>query len=513
MKSEVDTLARMLNHTVCASIDGYQQLLLALSGGLDSTVLLDILTVLRDARKTSIYTKSLVLRATHVHHGLSPHADHWVEHCAQQCQLYNVPFDVLRICLNKKKTNIGIEAAARKARYLALRNHLLPNEVLLTAHHLDDQIETLLLSLKRGSGPAGLAAMAMDTPYYSHRLLRPLLSCNRIQLEAYAYERQLNWIEDNSNTDICHDRNFLRSHIIPILRQRWPWFNKTAARSARLCAEQEGLLDELLVETLATLIQPDGSLQVTKLLSMSVFRRRALLRRWLANQGARMPSYQQLDRIWQEVVLSRRDAAPQLRIDNYLLRRFHNRLYLLSPQIMLPIDTIVVPWLSVDMPLFLPQELGVVLRYIVPNKQESHSYNLSSNVSKDGSISTPSTPAVDALCTAISRNTGKNVVISSYMIRTPLPGEQVIVRFGGVSGLLHIVGRRHSRKLKKLWQELDVPPWLRKRIPLLFYDQVLIAALGVFITREGKANDEQNTHWLLYWLQMLTYPTIDQKGN
>lgn len=504
MKSEVDTLARMLNQTVCSSIDGYQQLLLAFSGGLDSTVLLDILTVLRDARKTSIDTKSLVLRAIHVHHGLSQHADHWVEHCAQQCQLYNVPFDVLRICLNK--TNSGIEAAARKARYLALRHHLLPNEVLLTAHHLDDQVETLLLSLKRGSGPAGLAAMAMDTPYYSHRLLRPLLSCNRIQLEAYAYERQLNWIEDNSNKDICHDRNFLRSHIIPILRQRWPCFNKTAARSARLCAEQEELLDELLVETLATLIQPDGSLQVTKLLSMSVFRRRALLRRWLANQGARMPSYQQLDRIWQEVVLSRRDATPQLRIDNYLLRRFHNRLYLLSPQIMRPIDTIVVPWLSVDMPLFLPQELGVVLRYIVPNKQELHS-----DVSKDGSISTP---AVDALCTAI-RNTGNNVVISSYMIRTPLPGEQVIVRFGGVSGLLHIVGRRHSRKLKKLWQELDVPPWLRKRIPLLFYDQVLIAALGVFITREGKANEQNTTNWLLYWLQMLTYPIIeiDQKVN
>ncbi|UVK77120.1 MAG: tRNA(Ile)-lysidine synthetase [Sodalis sp. Fle] len=481
-KFDAPTRVFSLRQQAEACIVGHRRLLLAFSGGLDSTVLLDVLTAWRNSEVTSADTKfPLNLRAIHVHHGICQHADHWAEHCAQQCQLRGVPFNVIFINLDKNAPD-GIESAARHTRYQVLRDNLLPHEVLVTAQHLDDQAETLLLALKRGSGPAGLAAMAANAPYYGHRLLRPLLACHQTQLEMYAHEHHLNWIEDDSNKDIHYDRSFIRSHILPPMRQRWPWFSEAVARSAQLCAEQEALLDELLADTLATLTQPDGSLQLMELLPMSAPRRRALLRRWLANSGARMASRKKLDHIWQEVVLSRRDSASQLQLDDLLLRRFCDRLYLLPIQVACPLDKMVLHWPSVKTVLSLPQELGVLIRHLVPTSTivTDEQTSLPENLSPD----TSEVFKVAARC----------------VIRAPLFDEQVSVRFGSVSGLQHIVGRHRGRSLKKLWQELKIPPWLRRRTPLLFYNQTLIAVLGVFITQKGEAK-KQNRRWQLYWLQ------------
>lgn len=485
---------------VAANISDYQKLLLAFSGGLDSTVLLNLLTALRDAADTSTQTKSpVVLRAMHVNHGLNQDADQWVEHCAQECRLRVVPFSVVRVLLEDTAPG-GIEAVARRARYQALRDKLLPQEVLVTAQHLDDQVETLFLALKRGSGPNGLAAMLLDTPYHGHRLLRPLLTCDRAQIKTYAHECQLNWIEDDTNKDIRYDRNFLRLHILPLLQKRWPWFNKAVARSARLCIEQEELLDELLAETVTQLTQPDGSLELIPLVTMTAARRRALFRRWIANRGVKMPSYLQLERIWKEVVLSRDDATPQLQLNDWLLRRFQNRLYLLPISMTSSLGEVILPWLEVEAPLFLPQQLGVLIRHlessnIVPNTSVLSSIYTNINDTAKVSQSNHSTP--------------KTCRVAAYcVIRAPLTNEKVSVRFGSVSGPLHIVGRHRGRTLKKLWQELKVPPWLRRRTPLLFYNQTLIAGLGVFVTQEGEAS-KQRARWQIYWLQELSCPVTD----
>ncbi|WEX21913.1 tRNA lysidine(34) synthetase TilS [Escherichia coli] len=279
-----------------------RQILVAFSGGLDSTVLLHQLVQWRTENP------GVTLRAIHVHHGLSANADAWVKHCENICQQWQVPLVVERVQLAQE--GLGIEAQARQARYQAFARTLLPGEVLVTAQHLDDQCETFLLALKRGSGPAGLSAMAEVSEFAGTQLIRPLLARTRGELVQWALAHGLRWIEDESNQDDSYDRNFLRLRVVPLLQQRWPHFAEATARSAALCAEQESLLDELLADDLAHCQTPQGTLQIAPMLAMSDARRAAIIRRWLAGQNAPMPSRDALVRIWQEVALAREDASP-----------------------------------------------------------------------------------------------------------------------------------------------------------------------------------------------------------
>ncbi|HAU5566239.1 TPA: tRNA lysidine(34) synthetase TilS [Serratia fonticola] len=414
---------------------------LAFSGGLDSTVLLHQLV------SWQRQMPQLQVRALHVHHGLSPNAERWASHCLHICQQWQIPCEVLRVQVDGRVK--GIEAAAREARYQALFQQLQPGEHLLTAQHLDDQCETLLLALKRGSGPAGLAGMPIQRQVGKHSHLRPLLDISRQQLEAYATEHGLGWIDDESNADSRYDRNFLRQDILPLLQTRWPHFSAASARSAALCGEQEQLLDELLAEQLAQLTDEQGALHFPPLLAMSEARRHALLRRWIAQQGGAMPSRDALKRITDEVMCSREDANPSLSFAAFTLRRYRQRLYWLNAHASLSQHSLT--WHDREQLLRLPENLGVL----------------------------QANPAIATL-------------------RQPTEDESINVRFQA-SGYYHLLGRAGGREIKKLWQELGVPPWQRERIPLIYYNQTLICAPGLFVTREGAASDEQG--WQAIWLQ------------
>lgn len=405
----------------------HRHLLVAFSGGLDSSVLLHLLVYLRKQ------LPELQLRAVHVHHGLNAFADEWVAHCQRQCAAWRLPMVVKHVQVDGRRG--GIEAAARTARYTAFAATLAADEALLTAQHLDDQCETFLLALKRGSGPAGLSAMAAQAALGNNPLLRPLLGISRSQLEEYARQHQLTWIDDDSNQDPRFDRNFLRLQVLPLLNQRWPHFSAATARSASLCAEQEQLLDELLSEQLHLLLDEEHSLAIDGLLGCSPARRFALLRRWIALFGVTMPSRDQLQRLWDEVALCRDDAEPQLQPGQYQIRRFRRRLYLLP--IMADLREVCLNW-SLAEPLELPDGLG----------------NLSCGEGET-------------------------------CLRAPQSHQKVSVRFAA-QGKIRVLGRAHSRPVKKLWQELGVPPWQRERIPLIYYDDQLIAALGVFVSEAGQ---------------------------
>ncbi|MEW5562447.1 tRNA lysidine(34) synthetase TilS [Enterobacter asburiae] len=404
----------------------HRNILVAFSGGLDSTVLLHQLVYLRER------TPDLQLRAIHVHHGISANADAWVEHCQQVCTDWQVPLIVTRVSL--ADDGKGTEAHAREARYQAFREALREGEVLVTAQHIDDQCETLLLALKRGSGPAGLSAMANDSAFAGTRLLRPLLNESRVSLEYWAISHQLSWIEDESNQDDAYDRNFLRLRVVPLLTERWPHFSQAVARSASLCGEQEQLLDELLAEELAALTGEYGQIAIEPLLAVSEIRRAAILRRWLAQHQMTMPSRGMLERLWQEVALAREDAAPLLRLGNIDVRRYQQQLWLVAAYNRELYSQ--QAWADTDQPLLLPG--SGVLRLV----------------------------------------TGEE-------IRAPKADEPVSIRYAA-SGTLHIVGRQGGRKLKKIWQEMGVAPWLRDTTPLLFYGDTLIAAAGYFVTVEGQ---------------------------
>lgn len=428
-----------LSVQVSRQLGAQRRLLVAFSGGLDSSVLLHLLVHLRRQ------LPDLQLRAVHVHHGLNAFADEWVAHCQRQCAAWQLPLVVQHVQVDGRQG--GIEAAARAARYTAFVATLAADEALLTAQHLDDQCETFLLALKRGSGPAGLSAMAAQTSLGNNPLLRPLLGISRLQLEDYAQRHQLAWIDDDSNQDPRFDRNFLRLQVLPLLNQRWPYFAAATARSASLCAEQEQLLDELLSEQLHSLLNEDNALAIDGLLGCSPARRFALLRRWIALFGVTMPSREQLQRLWDEVALSRDDAEPQLQPGQYQIRRFRRRLYLLP--IMADLREVCLNW-SLAEPLELPDGLG----------------KLSSG---EGDIS----------------------------LRAPQLQQKVSVRFAA-QGKIRILGRTHSRSVKKLWQELSVPPWQRERTPLIYYDDQLIAALGVFVSEAGQTPEGEQS-WRLRW--------------
>ncbi|AFP85437.1 tRNA(Ile)-lysidine synthetase [secondary endosymbiont of Heteropsylla cubana] len=461
----------------------YQNIVLAFSGGLDSSVLLDLLVYIREETRILRSHERRRLRAVHVHHGLSQNADQWVNHCKQECYLRNIPFSTIFIAINKKSE--GIESTGRRLRYQALVSTLTQDEILVTAHHKNDQAETLLLALKRGSGPAGLAGIAGDTSCFSYRLVRPLLDVTRIELEIYAKRRRLHWIEDNTNTDARFDRNFLRLHIFPLLQKRWPAFSCSVARSAQLCSEQEELIDELLEETLNQIIDQDKSLHVNTLKEMSKNKRMALLRRWLVSLGARMPAREKLLRIWKEVGLSRQDSRGEMKLEHQYVKRFRNRLYLVPFLLSPPEDTFILYWNSNIKSLVLPRDLGCLYRTSITTKQQEQK-NTGINFSLN-------------LNTIQSRiNDSSGALFPFSIVRAPIFSESISVRFGSVDGLLYIVGRCRGRKLKKIWQELSVPPWWRKRIPLLFYNDQLISAIGVFVTCFGKA-EEKNKAWNIVW--------------
>jgi tRNA(Ile)-lysidine synthase len=282
--------------------------------------------------------------------------------------------------------------------------------------------------------------MGESSPFAGTQLIRPLLAQTREALEAWARQHELCWIEDESNQDDTYDRNFLRLRVTPLLQQRWPHFAQAVARSAALCAEQESLLDELLASDLADCITSRGTLLLTPLMMMSGVRRAALLRRWLAGLNAPMPSRDGLERIWQEVALAREDASPCFRLGEYEVRRYQSQLWWVKS-----VDgqsETVISWSCRETPLTLPAGLGSVQ------------------------------------------------LISAGELRMPQASEAISIRFKA-PGVLHIVGRNGGRKLKKIWQEQGIPPWRRDTTPLLFYGETLIAAAGVFVTREGTAEGEE----------------------
>lgn len=432
MNSKHLTITELLHKTVLSKIAQHRKLLIAYSGGIDSTVLLHTLVMLREH-----VLPDLTLQAIYIHHGISQNADSWAEHCLQQCANWQVPCVVERVTLALEQGNI--EAQAREARYNAMSQHLNVNAVLCTAQHLDDQSETFFLALKRGSGPAGLSAMPEISQLNDIKLLRPLLTITRQQIEQYAADYQLSWIEDESNQDDHYDRNFLRLKVLPELNQRWPHFNQMVVRSAELCQEQQQLLDELLSETFKQLIDEQQRLLIQPLMSCSAVKRNALLRMWFKLQQVNMPSRKQLELIWQTVILAREDSNPQFVLGDQQIRRYQGQLYLL-PQYQ-DLQSVKIAW-DLQNPLRLPDNLGTLS--IVTTTQASG-------------------------------------------CRLPLANEVVTVHFQ-TQGVFNIVGRKGSRPLKKLWQELAIPPWMRNRIPLVFYNETLITAVGIFVTQQGQGS-------------------------
>jgi tRNA(Ile)-lysidine synthase len=388
------------------------------SGGLDSHVLLHLF-------KTLSTMHPLHLRAIHIHHGLSPNADQWSAHCAQVCAQLQVELVMRQI---KLPTQGNTEDAARMARYAAMQEFLQPEDILVTAHHQDDQAETLLLQLLRGSGPQGLAAMPERKMFGTGLHVRPLLAFTRRQLQDYAEEHDLQWINDESNTNTRFARNFIRHEVMPVIQQRWPEAARLMSRSAQHCAETQELLTEVSVRDLAAVQgETADTLSAIKVSSLSPARQRQLLRYWLQSLKLPLPNIHKIHQIQQEVLQSRPDASPVVSWAGAEVRRFRGELYAQPPQSKHDTQQIIA-W-------DFPQALEL--------------------------------PGLGTLMTAEVEGEGLMTGLNDITVRFRQGGETC-----------RIAGRNCTHHLKKLLHAWQILPWERDRIPLIYVGDELAAAAG-----------------------------------
>jgi tRNA(Ile)-lysidine synthase len=397
----------------------HARLALALSGGLDSVVLLHILLTLRDQHP-------FALQAVHVHHALSPNADDWTDFCTQLCASHAVELNVHRVQIARNDP-AGIEAAARRERRRIFSG--LDVDFLLTAHQRDDQAETLLLQLLRGAGPKGLAAMAevQNHPGWWALQLRPLLGVARASLSDYAKAHGLSWVEDESNQDPRYRRNALRHQVMPLLAEHFPGSSATLARAANLQADAADLLDDLARLDAQTAIEGDR-LDCVALSALSDPRARNLLRYFIEQRGESMPSARRLNEVLHQLVDARQDARVCMRIGQAEIRRFRGGAYVVS---LLRAPVASIDWHG-------EAELGL--------------------------------SGVGTLC--LQPHVGQGLSFGRLKNGRVMLG----LREGGER--LRLVPQGRVRSLKNLLQEQAVMPWLRERLPVLTCNGELIWAAG-----------------------------------
>ncbi|SHA12017.1 tRNA(Ile)-lysidine synthetase [Bathymodiolus thermophilus thioautotrophic gill symbiont] len=307
-----------------------KKIVLALSGGIDSIVLLHYLH--------AHYPNNL--RAVHCNHHLSKHCTEWATFCQTQCQTLNIPYTNIDLYLEKCS---NIEENARKKRYHALSCNLQENEILCTAHHQNDQAETLLLQLFRGSGVAGLASMPTLKPFGKGQHYRPLLNTGKSTILKYAQNNRLSWIEDDSNTDTRFRRNFLRLDIIPKLETTYKNLTQLLARSAKHQSEALQLTQDLAKIDMAThQIINNNRLNTVHLIKLNPYRIKNIIRYHLIGLKFLPPSDKVMQQIL-ELLSAKQDTNPMVSWGNFVVRRYRNELYFINTQ---------VPTQSSDCPYF-----------------------------------------------------------------------------------------------------------------------------------------------------------------
>jgi len=410
---------------------------IAFSGGLDSTVLLHLIST-----QIAPPINSLV-NVIHINHGLSRHAQQWESHCKQFCESLNFSYHTVAVDA-RPKPGESPEGAARRARYCAFEHLIQHDDAVVTAHHQDDQIETFFLQLFRGAGPKGLAAMPLLKPLGAGYLFRPLLLCSRSQLENYAKENHLNWIEDESNFDIAFDRNYIRHQLMPIIKKRWPGSAITLKRVIEISAQTDGLLDELAAIDYEDIFIPDNqTLTITKLITLSSARQQNLIRYWIRQLDLPLPNQIKLKEIINSVIGASQDANPVVKWQGAEIRRYRDDLYAIPPLIPHDASQIIVWDLQDKREIELPNGLGK-LKAIQCNKDDN-------------------------------RDTSDNGDNGGLHIPT---NATITIRFRQGGEKCQLPNRDGHHDLKKLFQEWGVPTWQRDRIPLIYCDGQLAAVVG-----------------------------------
>ncbi|QDC97854.1 tRNA lysidine(34) synthetase TilS [Candidatus Methylopumilus universalis] len=407
----------------------------ALSGGIDSVVLLHLI---HELQKTQNFT----LKASHVHHGLSKNADKWVTFCEKLCRKLSIPLDVNYVKLPQKKS-LGIEGEARQLRYEKLLQS--QTDLVVLAHHEDDQAETFLLQLIRGAGVKGLSSMAHFDD--SRRLWRPLLNTSRIDIENYAKKHKLKWIEDESNQNIDFDRNFIRSKFLPILKMRFNHIIKVISRSSSHLAEAQHLLDDLAQIDLKSSLKSDNykrKLNVKTLDKLSNARAKNALRFWLEMNDQLMPSRDLLDELLRQVLTAKKDAELKIQLSKeFEIRRYQDEIYIVPKNLQTNKNYEII-WAGES-------------EIILPNGQKL----------------------------TFKKVKGRGIQLKF------LRDQKLKIRNRQGGEFFKPDSKRPTKKIKQLLQESDLPPWERENLPLIFVgdDLAFVPNFGIDMKFQTKPKE------------------------
>ncbi len=424
--------------------------LLAISGGADSLALTHLFARLKAL-------KGFQLAACYVDHGLHPDAEQWGKYCEEFCRALNVQFTQIQVAL-ELISGESLEAKARDIRYRALAGQMPQGGTLVTAHHLNDQAETFLIQLLRGAGPKGLAAMPEIKQFGNGFHVRPLLSVSRQAIEQYCIEHEIKWLEDPSNLDEKFDRNYIRHQLMPIIVQRWPSASHTIARSSTHMAEISVLLDEYGSDKLRHYLSEDGQkFELHDIKELSRAQLKHLLRLWLQRLELSLPSSRQMEILLTELVYAGEQAQPRVAWPGVEIRRYRQALYATKPFHMPP-ETWCQTW-DLHQPLNLPADLGIL------------------NAHYGGA--------------GISLNKQQH---RRLKVRFYQGGERLLMRGG------------FHQRLKKWFQQQAMPPWERRRVPLLVLDEEIIHIVGTNYFQQQYLTESDG--WQIVW-----QPIREQKAT
>jgi tRNA(Ile)-lysidine synthase len=428
--------AERLLHTL-QSLPDVDSYLVGFSGGLDSTALLHALKRIEDQLAKP-------LSAVHINHGLHADANQWQSHCESFCQKHGIALTCLQVEL-KKNTGKGLEAEARQLRYQAIKALLPTGSCLLTAHHADDQAETLLLNLMRGSGVDGLSAMPVSRSRGDALLQRPLLGFQNSSLKDYLLENNIDWIEDPSNLQLDYDRNFIRHEVIPLLEQHWPEVSKRLLLTSRAMSDTRTLLEQLADNYLEEYLAQPLVLHIPTIADTGPELFKLVIRRWLKQTGASSIPVYQLESFSQQVREADSDHKVSVTWDGWVMRLFRQQLWLQAEGEILPCPSI--QWPAGSSRINLGSDVG--------------------GLQFEGNLCLP--PDGDfSICS-----------------RSEL--ETATIEQGG----------QHKR-LKNLFQQANIPPWLRDSIPLCKLNGTLIA-MGDWCFSQSMAAWTSETGTRIVW--------------
>ncbi len=426
------------------------RLWIAYSGGCDSHVLLHLLHQLQSQLQSQ---RQVQLHAIHINHGLSPYADQWTEHCHDICAELEIPLRALKVDA-RPQPGQSPEEAARHARYQAITGQLVAGDYLCTAHHQDDQAETLLLQLLRGAGPKGLAAMGRQSALGCATQLRPMLHLSREEVQHYAEVNNFKWIDDRSNSDTRFDRNYLRHEVLPKLKQRWPAAARTISRSADHCAETTELLQHLAEQDWQPCCGPsNATLSIAAVQALPLARKKNLLRYWIGINGLPLPSEVKLHHLINDVMGAAEDGMPCVAWPGTEVRRHDGQIHIMPPLVAMDSGAII-SWPDLNTPLPLPD--GRTLR-CVPTTQ---------------------VPALSA---------------------SHLQQGNVTIRYRHGGERLQPVNSPHHKTLKQIFQEQRIPHWQRDRIPLVYLNETLVAVVGVCLAQSLAVFNEDEARVMIIW--------------